>query len=410
MITYSRHILNNGLTVICNTDTGTPFVSVNILYKVGARDESPDKTGFAHLFEHLMFGGSAHVPDFDREVQIAGGESNAYTTPDYTNYYINIPAANIETALWLESDRMLQLNISQQALDVQKNVVIEEYKQRYLNAPYGDIWLKLRPLAYKVHPYRYPVIGATPKHIEDASLEDVADFFRRFYAPDNAIVSISGNIKEETALKLVEKWFGDIPAYRKARAAVMQEPVQQEERRLILENNNVPAKAIYKVFHMGERMSENFYQCDIISDILSNGQSARLYQNLIKNGTLFSGIDAYVSGDTDPGLFVFSGKLSDGADIEEADRAISLEIDKFIREPINNRELEKIVHKTEARIRYSEVNYQNKAGSLALFEYLGDIGLINDEIKHYEYVRAEEIKDTARELFRKENCSTLYYL
>ena len=321
MIQFSRHILDNGLTVICHTDKSTPFVSVNVLYKVGSRNEQADKTGFAHLFEHLMFSGSTHIEDYDKHVQLAGGESNAYTTNDLTNYYITIPASNIETALWLESDRMAGLNLSPSSLDIQKHVVIEEFKQRYLNNPYGDLWLKLRPLAYKVHPYRWATIGVSPEHIERATLEDVGAFFRQFYAPDNAIVSICGNIAEDKALELVKKWFGDIPPAHGPVSHIPAEPRQTEERRSIVPDNNVPADAIYKVFHMGGRDSDDFYACDIISDILSNGQSSRLYVNLIKNQRLFSGIDAYVSGDRDPGLFIFSGKLSEGVAIEEAEAA-----------------------------------------------------------------------------------------
>lgn len=410
MIHFNRTILDNGLTVICSTDKSTPFVSVNILYKVGSRNEQEDKTGFAHLFEHLMFGGSEHIEDYDRHVQLAGGDSNAYTTNDITNYYITIPAANIETALWLESDRMAGLKFSQHSLDVQKQVVTEEFKQRYLNNPYGDLWLKLRPLAYKVHPYRWATIGVSPEHIERARLEDVKDFFHRFYAPNNAIIGICGNIEEKEALELVKKWFGDIPPSEGVVGSIPQEPRQTAERRLVSEGNDVPADAIYKVFHMGDRNSENFYACDIISDILSNGQSSRLYINLIKNSRLFSGIDAYVSGDADPGLFIFSGKLSEGTDIRQAEAAIDNEISKFISEAISDREVQKVINKTEARISYSEINYQNKANNLAFFEFLGDVDLINSEGSRYSCINVDKIKKTAAEVFRKENSSTLYYL
>lgn len=410
MINYSRTILDNGLTVICHTDTGTPFVSVNVLYKVGSRNESPHKTGFAHLFEHLMFGGSTHIPDFDRQVQDAGGDSNAYTTNDYTNYYITIPAPNIETALWLESDRMLGLHFSQHALDIQKQVVIEEFKQRYLNAPYGDVWLKLRPLAYKVHPYRWPTIGISPEHIEKAHLDDVKEFFYQYYAPNNAIVSISGNIPEAKALELVKKWFGDIPPTRYLPPIIPQEPVQTEGRRLVCEKHEIPSDAIYQVYHMDKRLSENFYCCDIISDLLSNGQSSRLYQNLIKNSRQFSTIDAYVGGETDPGLFIFSGKISEGVSIEKAEEAILNEITNFINTPVSTREFEKVLNKTEARISYSEINYQNKASNLAFFEFLGDIELINNEKSRYEKISIQQIKETAEKIFCPENCSTLLYL
>ncbi len=410
MIKYVRHVLSNGLTVICNTDRSTPFVAVNVLYKVGSLNESPQRTGFAHLFEHLMFSGSVHIADYDKEVQVAGGESNAFTTNDYTNYYITIPAANLETALWLESDRMLQLNFCQQALDIQKNVVIEEYKQRYLNAPYGNVWLLLRPLAYKVHPYRWPTIGVSPAHIEKATLDDVKDFYNRYYHPGNAVLSFSGNIEETTALKLSEKWFGDIPAFPKSPDIIPQEPRQTQERRLVKKNNNVPADAIYKVYHMGQRLSDNFYTCDIISDILSNGQSSRLYQHLVKDKRIFSELDAYVTGEADPGLFVISGKLSENITPTCAEQAIQDEIDHFIEAPITTKELEKIIHKTESRISFSEINYQNKASNLAYFEFLGDLELINKEAQHYSHRDVAEIKETARQLFRSENCSTLLYL
>lgn len=410
MIDYTRDVLDNGLTVICNPDMGTPFVSVNILYKVGARDEDPRRTGFAHLFEHLMFGGSRHVDDYDYHVQAAGGDSNAFTNNDYTNYYVTIPAANVETALWLESDRMMGLNLSPKALEVQRHVVIEEYKQRYLNNPYGDVWLLLRPLAYRVHPYRWPTIGQSIDHIANATLDDVKDFFHRFYAPDNAILSFSGHIESDRALDLARKWFGDIPPARYARPALPREPRQTEARRLAVEGKPVPADAIYKAFHMGPRDSDNFYACDIISDILSNGQSSRLYVNLIKNSKLFSEIEAYVTGDMDPGLFVFSGKLSEGVDIREAEEAIQHEIERFIDDPISERELQKVINKTEARIAYSEINYQGKSANLAFFDYLGDIGLINRERSRYECISLDTIKATAREMFAPENSSTLWYL
>ena len=410
MINFTRKVLDNGLTFIGHTDNSTPFVSVNILYKVGSRNEQEERTGFAHLFEHLMFGGSKNIEDYDKHVQLAGGDNNAYTTNDLTNYYITIPAANIETALWLESDRMAGLNFSQRSLDVQKQVVIEEFKQRYLNNPYGDLWLKLRPLAYQAHPYRWATIGVSPEHIERATLEDVKDFFYRFYAPNNAIISISGNIEEAKALDLVKKWFGDIPPSSYLPVPIPQEPIQTEERRLVVPDNDVPADAIYKVFHMGGRNSEHFYACDIISDILSNGQSSRLYINLIKNRRLFSGLDAYISGDTDPGLFIFSGKLSEGTDMETAEAAINEEIENFIHDAISEREIQKVINKAEARIAYGEINYQNKANNLAFFEFLGDIDLINTEGSRYHDMNVDKIKETAKSIFRKENCSTLLYL
>lgn len=410
MIEYTRHILPNGLTFLCHTDRGTPFVSVNVLYKVGSRNESPERTGLAHLFEHLMFGGSANIADFDREVQMAGGDSNAYTTNDYTNYYITIPAANLETALWLESDRMMQLSFSQHALEVQQQVVIEEFKQRYLNAPYGDVWLKLRPLAYKVHPYRWATIGISTEQIAAITLQDIQDFYYRYYCPNNAILSISGNISTEQAFTLVEKWFGAIPSRALSMPPLLQEPPQEQARQLISEKRKVPANALYKVYHMGGRTSENFYICDIISDILSNGQSSRLYRNLIKDNCLFSSIDAYVTGEKDPGLFVISGKLQENIPMEKAEQGVQEELDRLMEAIIPERELQKIINKTEARISYSEINYQNKANNLAFFEFLGEVDLINHEQKIYENISPAQIRETARHLFKPENCSTLLYL
>ncbi|MDR0981680.1 MAG: insulinase family protein [Culturomica sp.] len=409
MIQYSRSTLKNGLTVIVHTDKSTPFVCVNTLYKVGSRNESEDKTGFAHLFEHLMFGGSVNIPDFDREVQMAGGENNAYTTFDYTNYYTTLPAANLETALWLESDRMMQLAFSQQSLNVQKNVVVEEFKQRYLNAPYGDVWTHLRPLAYHVHPYKWNVIGKDPEHIERATLDDVRSFFRRFYAPNNAVVVLTGNIEEKQAFELVEKWFNDIPATDSIAQNIPAEPLQNEARRLVLTDNNVPAHALYKVYHTGGRTSEDFYACDLISDILSNGNSSRLYQNLIKK-EIFSSLDAYVTGDFDPGLFVFSGRISPSITPEEADNAILNEIDSFINATITDRELEKVLNKAEARSKYSEINYQNKAANLALYEAMGNVELINTEIDIYKQFTIADLKRFAAEILNPINCSTLMYL
>jgi len=410
MIKFKKKILENGLTVICNEDKGTPFVSVNILYKVGSINENKDKTGFAHLFEHLMFSGSKNVNNFDQYVQLAGGESNAFTTNDYTNFYITIPAANIETALWLESDRMLNLTINKKSLDIQKSVVSEEFKQRYLNQPYGDIWLKLKPLAYKKHPYLWPTIGKSIKHIEDATLEDVNEFYNNFYAPNNAILAISGNINEDRAIELVNKWFGDIPRSNYIAPLIPSEPKQTEARKLVVKDNDVPASIIFKIYHMGPRMSQNFYDCDIISDLLSNGQSARLYVNLIQNSKIFSEIDAYVTGDVDPGLFIFRGKLSENSNIEEADLAIESEIHKFINNDISNREIQKIKNKAESKILFSEISYQSKAGNLALFEFMGNVDMVNEEVNFYESTNIFKIKECAKEIFNANNCSTLLYL
>ncbi|MDR2130250.1 MAG: insulinase family protein [Odoribacteraceae bacterium] len=412
MIEYTRHLLDNGLTLLCHTDPGTSFVSVNTLYKVGARDEDPDHTGFAHLFEHLMFGGSRHVDDFDTRVQQAGGESNAYTNNDYTNYYTIVPAANIETALWLESDRMAGLNFSQRSLKVQKNVVIEEFKQHYLNRPYGDLWLHLRPLAYRVHPYRWNTIGVSPAHIERATLDEVKTFFRRHYAPDNAILAISGNIPDTRALELVKRWYGDIPPGAAPRDDYPQEPRQREARRRVVAEHAVPVPSdmLCLAFHVGRRSSDHFYACDILSDLFANGDSSRLYTCLVKERLLFSELDAYVTGDADPGLFVFHGKLSPGIPVEEAEKALLEEIDRLARDGLTERELQKVINKTDVRLSCSEINYQAKASHLAFFEYLGDAELVNTERARYSPFTPDELRDVARALFVPENSSTLLYL
>jgi predicted Zn-dependent peptidase len=412
MIHYTRHTLDNGLTVLCNTDTGTSFVSVNTLYKVGARDEEPARTGFAHLFEHLMFGGSRHVDDFDLHVQRAGGESNAFTNNDYTNYYTLLPAPNIETALWLESDRMLGLTLSRRSLEVQKSVVIEEFKQRYLNRPYGDLWLHLRPLVYRVHPYRWNTIGVEPGHVERATLAEVKAFSRRHYAPDNAIIAISGNIAAPRAIELVKRWFGDIPPGAAPRRALPVEPPQEGARRLELAAHDVPVPSdvICIAFHTGGRASDHFYACDILSDILSNGESSRLHARLVKNRPLFSELDAYVTGDLDPGLFIFHGKLAGGTPVEEAERALWREIDRLASDGVRSRELQKAINKTGVRLSCDEISYQAKATRLAFFEYLGDAALLDAERARYGQFPAGSLKEVARELFTRDKASTLLYL
>ncbi|MDR2414870.1 MAG: insulinase family protein [Odoribacteraceae bacterium] len=412
MIQYTRHSLDNGLTLVCNTDSSTPFVAVNILYKVGARDEQPHRTGLAHLLEHLMFGGSRNVDDFDARVQQAGGESNAYTNNDYTNYYIILPAANIETALWLESDRMMKPKLTRQSLEIQKNVVVEEFKQHYLNRPYGDLWLQLRPLAYKVHPYRWNTIGIEPEHVERVSLDEVKTFSRAHYAPDNAIIAISGNISSGKALELVKRWFGEIPPANATRKSYPREPRQQETRRLVIANHPVPVPSdmISIAFHAGERASDYFYASDILSDVLANGESARLHANLVKKNPLFSDIDAFLTADVDPGLFIIQGKPAKGIPVKEAEDAIINEIQTLASEGVAERELQKTRNKIDLQIACHEISYQSKATRLAFFEYLGNVDLVNSERDRYEPFSIDSLKETARELFRTGNKSTLLYL
>jgi zinc protease len=409
MIDYSKFTLPNGLKVIVSTDTSTPMVAVNVLYDVGARDEHPEKTGFAHLFEHLMFGGSVNIPSYDEPLQKAGGENNAFTTNDFTNYYISIPRQNLETAFWLESDRMLGLAFSDKSLEVQRNVVIEEFKQRYLNQPYGDTWLLLRPLAYKVHPYQWNTIGREISHIADATMEDVRAFYHKFYHPANAILSVVGNVTEPEVRKLCEKWFASIPMGEMHTRNIPREPEQKEQRNLTV-RRDVAFDMLYKAFHMCSHADASYYATDMLSDVLSNGNSSRLYNNLVKEKKIFSEIDAYITGDIEEGLFLFSGKPVQGIAVETAEAAIDEEIVKIKQQLVTEQELEKIKNKQEASIEFSNVNILNRALKLAASELLGDIELVNTEAEKYRAVTAEDIQKTANRILTDTNSSVLYYL
>lgn len=408
MIDIQKFTLDNGLTVV-NEDKTTPFIAFNMLYDVGSKDENPDKTGFAHLFEHLMFGGSKNIPNFDEPLQRVGAENNAFTNTDITNYYITIPKENIETAFWLESDRMLCLDFSQRNLDIQKNVVCEEFRQRYLNKPYGDTWLLLRPLAYKKHPYQWATIGKDISHIEQATLNDVKDFFYRYYAPNNAVLSISGNISVNQVKLLAEKWFGPIERRKVPYRNIPQEPLQTEKRELTV-HRNVPYPSIYKTFKMCKRLDNDYYTTDLISDILSNGKSSRLYKKLVQEKKLFSDINAYITGEMEEGLFVFSGNAMNGVDIFEAEKAINEEIEKLKNGFIFDYELSKVKNKIESTIQFSETNILNKAMNIAKYELFGDANLVNSEFSNYAKVQTIDIKRIANELFVENNSSTLYYL
>lgn len=408
MISYERKILSNGLTVLFNRDANTPMAAVNIIYKVGSRNESSERTGFAHLFEHLMFGGSKHVPRFDVPLQEASGENNAFTTPDYTNYYEVLPKENIETALWEESDRMRDLTISETTLDVQRKVVIEEFKQRYLNQPYGDLMALLKDIAYKEHPYRWLTIGKEISHIENATVADVKSFYDTFYQPDNAIIAISGDFEPEEAFLLIEKWFGGISGTGLPIPPVRQENEQKEARRLEVERD-VPMSAIYIAYKMPARKDDEFVICDLISDILSNGNSSRLYQKLVKERPLFNQVNAYVTGDMDPGLFIVSGYLNPGVTLEEAENALLNEIKDFCGSKIEGDELQKVKNKFEANTIFGELNVSNKAMNLCFYEMLGDIGLINEELEKYKSITTEMISATAKKIFAPERSSTLIY-
>jgi Predicted Zn-dependent peptidases len=384
------------------------MVALNLLYNVGSRDEDPNHTGFAHLFEHLMFGGSAHIPDFDEPLQEAGGENNAWTSDDITNYYDVVPKQNVETAFWLESDRMLSLNFSQKSLDIQKQVVVEEFKQRNLNQPYGDISLLIRPLAYRVHPYQWPTIGKEVSHIEQATLNEVEQFFFHHYAPNNAILSVAGNIDFEEVIRLAEKWFGPIPARDVKLRNLPVEPKQHEPRFLEVWRD-VPMNAITKAYHMCGRMDADYHAFDILSDILSNGRSARLPQHLIMDKKLFTEVNAYISGSIEPGLFYVTGKPAPGVSLEEADSALQEELHKLTEQQIEQKELTKWVNKFESNDLFSNIYYLNKATNLAYFELLSRAEDINTEVNKYLALTPKKILQVAQNTFRPENCSTLYY-
>ena len=409
MVDFNRFTLANGLKVLVHEDATTPMAVLNILYDVGARDEDPEKTGFAHLFEHLMFGGSVNIPNYDEPLQRVGGENNAFTSNDITNYYITLPAENIETAFWLESDRMLSLAFSEKSLDTQRNVVSEEFKQRYLNQPYGDVWLKLRPLAYKKHSYRWATIGKELSHIENATMDDVKAFFKKHYTPQNAILVVGGNVKTEDVKKLAEKWFEPIPAGDKYNRNLVQEEPQTEARQETIKAN-VPLNAIYMTFKMPGRLNQDYYAFDLLSDILSRGQSSRLYNSLLKEQQLFSDINAYISSSLDPGLFIVEGKLVEGITIEAAEKAIWAELDKLKTELVSDTELTKVKNKVESVLVFSEMSLLDKAMNLAYYELLGDAALLNQETEEFLKVEAEDIKRISNETFSPNSSSTLYYL
>jgi zinc protease len=408
MIPFEKFVLPNGLRVIVQEDHTSPMAVLNIIYDVGAKDENPDQTGFAHLFEHLMFGGSVNIPSYDEPLQRVGGENNAFTNNDFTNYYIQVPAVNIETAFWLESDRMLSLAFSEKSLEVQRNVVIEEFKQRYLNQPYGDVWLKLKPLAYQVHPYQWATIGKEISHIENAKIADVKAFFTKHYNPSNAVLVVAGAVTLAEVKSLCDKWFSPIPAGIKYERNLPDEPIQLAERSLKV-YAKVPTDAIYKAFHIDSRLSGLYNTADLISDILSRGESSRLYQSLVKNKRIFSEINAYISGDIEPGLLIVEGKLMPGITMEQADESIWIALDEMKTDTVPVREMQKNINKLVSAFVFGEMSLLNKAMNLAYYELLGDANLINVELEQYQQITVEAIQAYAKQIFRKENCATLYY-
>lgn len=406
MIEFERFTLPNGLRVIFHKDVTTPMAVVNTLYDVGARDEDPERTGFAHLFEHLMFGGSVNIPNFDGPLQHAGGQNNAFTSNDLTNYYDILPAENLETALWLESDRMLSLAFTDKSLEVQRSVVIEEFKQRYLNQPYGDMWLEFRPLAYQVHPYKWATIGKDIMHIEEATMQEVKDFFNRYYHPGNAILCISGNFELDYIKSLVEKWYGDIPGKKVAERNLPAEPIQTEYREKTIVRN-VPSDAFYLGFKMPGRGKPHYYAVDLLSDILGRGKSSRLYKRLKKDLEIVSEINAYILGAFDNGLLMISGKPSEGVSVEEVEQEIHTIIKELQEEMIDEKELEKIVNKVKTTKVFSEQGVLQKSIALSMHELLGDAGNINKEVDRYDQVTPAEIQKQAKNLLGKEKCTRL---
>jgi zinc protease len=411
MIEFQQRTLDNGLRVIVNEDHTTPLVAVNVLYDVGSRDEHPERTGFAHLFEHLMFSGSKNVKDFDEPLQRAGGDNNAYTTNDYTTFYETLPANNLETALWLESDRMLALQVTKRALEVQRQVVVEEFKETCLNEPYGDFWHHLSELMYEVHPYRWPVIGLNPEHIERATLEDVRAFYTQWYTPRNAVLSISGHVHTDAAFQQVEKWFGAIPGG--AALATRQYPTETPltaARQRTVQAANVPVPAVFLAFRTPTRLDPDFYALDLLTDVLAQGHSSRLYRRLQREQRIFSQIDAYVTANTDQGLFVVEGRLAAGVSTDDALAAIWGQLNELVAEAVGERELAKVKHRLESTVVFSELSIMNKAQNLSLYEVLHSAGFVNDEVDIYLNLGATDLQRVARQMFRPEQSATLIYL
>ncbi len=408
MIQYNRFTLSNGLKVLVHEDSSTPMAVVNIMYNVGARDENPNQTGFAHLFEHLMFGGSINIPDYDEPLQRAGGENNAYTTNDLTNYYCTLPAENIETAFWLESDRMLSLAFSEKSLEVQRKVVCEEFKEHYINKPYGDVWNKMRNLAYDVHPYKWMTIGKELRHVENATIEDVKAFFFKFYRPSNAILVVAGNVQTADVKLLAEKWFGDIPSGEKYERNLPQEPKQQQAKFLEV-RADVPLDALIKTWHIDARLTKGYYVADLITEVLGGGGSSRLYQALVKEKQLFSNLDCYHFGSVEAGLLAIEGKLVKGVKMEDAEKAVQEELEKIKTTLITDAELQKVINRTESVITFEDMGVMSRANSLAMYELLGDAELMNTEFSKYQEVTTHDIQQYAQQIFDEKNSSTIHY-
>lgn len=408
MIEYKEWKLSNGLNVVLNVDKNTPLVAVNLMYDVGAKNENANRTGMAHLFEHLMFSGSKNAPNYDQLLQKAGGENNAFTSNDLTNYYVTLPKENLELALWLEADRMCDLNLDQNSLDVQKKVVIEEFKQRYFNQPYGDVWLKLRPLCYKKHPYQWPTIGKSIEQIEAVSLSDAQNFYRQFYSPNNCTLSISGNVSQSTVENLVEQYFGDKPAAEIKRPSYEWESIQSQKRQSTI-TADVPFDAIYMAFPVEAKNERGYHLADVLTDILSGGSSSRFYYSLVKEQQLFGEISAYLTGETEPGLLVISGKLSEKTSFEQAEKAVWKEIELLITNGLEENELEKVINKKLTAEVYSELQILNKAIKLAFFKNQGILEEVNNTMATFRSLQEKEIIEYAVSHLQESKCNLLHY-
>ncbi|MFM8835087.1 MAG: M16 family metallopeptidase [Cytophagales bacterium] len=407
MVAFEEFVLDNGLKVIVHPDPSVQVAVINILYDVGSRDENPNKTGFAHLFEHLMFGGSKNIPSYDEPLQLVGGENNAFTSTDITNYYLTVPAANLETGFWLESDRMMSLSFDPNVLEVQRKVVIEEFKQRYLNQPYGDVWLKLRPLAYTAHPYSWATIGKEISHIENATMDDVREFFFTHYLPNNAVLVVAGNVTKEQVKILAEKYFAPIPAGKAKKRLLPTEPRQTQKRTLTVDAK-VPANALYKTWHMAGRFSPHYYATDFLSDMLSRGQSSRLYQQLVKDREIFTSISSFVMGTIDPGMLVVSGRVKEGISLQQAEAEVDAVIADF-KATVSERELDKVKNQALATLEFGEVEVLNRAMNLAFASLSGDAGLINQEGDIISSIQLHNVQQVANDVLREENASVMYY-
>lgn len=419
MISYSTFTLSNGLRAVHNYDPSTAMVAVNILYNVGSRDETPELTGLAHLFEHLMFGGSVNIPDFDAELERAGGTSNAWTNNDFTNFYDVAPAANFETLLWLESDRMLSLSFSPRSLEVQKSVVIEEFKQTHLNRPFGDVAHRLRSLLYTCHPYRYPTIGKEIGHIERVTPDDIKHFFYSHYVPNNAVIAISGNVTPERAREGLERWFGPIPSRDIAPRLYQPEPPVESPRTLTV-TGRVPHPLVVVAYPMAGYGEPGYIEADLLTDILASGRSSRFYRHLLMSDPLFAEADASIAGSEEPGFIMLKGSLTD-ASPEAVSHAVD-SLDGYARAlaspvgesngdfggPLTDRELERAFNRFDSNHRFSMLSYLSRAQELAMAEMHGED--INARVATYRAVTKERIVSTADTILNPSRSCTLVYL